>query len=61
MYEKATGMLRWSLGFIALRELLNHRNLFLTKLVIDLAVEVVGSERHRTPKDPTWQTKGEFY
>jgi hypothetical protein len=31
----------------------NDRNLFLTKLVIDLAMEIIGSERHGTAKDTT--------
>src|SRR5438309_10922602 len=31
----------------------NNCNLFLTKSVIDLAMEIIGSERHRTPKDTT--------
>jgi len=39
----------------------NDRNLFLTKTVIDLAMEVIGAEWHRTPKDTTGQTEGEFY
>ena len=38
----------------------NDRNLFLTKSVIDLAMEIIGAERHGTPKDTTGETKGEF-
>src|SRR5438093_6027699 len=45
--------------FIARKED-NERNLFLTKAVIDLAMQIIGSEWHGTPKDTTWQTKGEF-
>jgi hypothetical protein len=29
-------------------------------LVIDFAMEVIGSERHGTPKDTTGQTKRQF-
>jgi hypothetical protein len=39
----------------------NDGYLFFTKAVIDLAMEIIGSEGHRTPKDTTWQTKGQFY
>jgi hypothetical protein len=45
--------------FVA-REEDNDRNLFLTKLVIDLAMQIIGSEGHRTPKNATGQIKGEF-
>src|SRR5262249_14737790 len=38
----------------------NDRNLFLTKAVIDLAMEVIGSKGHGTAKDTTGETKGEF-
>jgi hypothetical protein len=38
----------------------NDRNLFLTKSVIRLAMEIIGAERHGTPKDTTRETKGEF-
>jgi hypothetical protein len=46
--------------FFVARQEDNNRNLFLTKLVINLAVEIIGSERHRTPKDTTGETKGQF-
>jgi hypothetical protein len=46
--------------FFITREEDNNRNLFLTKTVIDLAMEVIGSEGHWTPKDTTGETKGEF-
>src|SRR5438309_4157408 len=39
----------------------NNRNLFLTKAFIDLAMVVIGSKRHGTPKDTTGETKGQFY
>jgi hypothetical protein len=38
----------------------NDPDLFLMKLVIDLAMEIIGSEWHRTPKDTTGETKGQF-
>src|SRR5438309_11211451 len=38
----------------------NNRNLFLTKAFIDLAMQIVLPKGHRTPKDTTGQTKGEF-
>src|SRR5882672_6026810 len=38
----------------------NNRNLFLTKAVIDLAMQIVLPEGHRTPKDTTGETKGQF-
>jgi hypothetical protein len=38
----------------------NDRNLCLTKAVIDLAMQIIGSERHRTPKDTTGETKRQF-
>src|SRR5438093_12534690 len=38
----------------------DDRNLFLTPAVIDLAMEIIGSERHGTPKDTTGETKGQF-
>src|SRR6266581_1976669 len=47
--------------FVITRQEDNDRNLFLTKAVIDLAMEVIGAERHRTPKDATGETKGQFY
>jgi hypothetical protein len=43
--------------FFIAREEDNDRNLFLTKAVIDFAMQIIGSERHRTPKDMTGQTK----
>ena len=39
----------------------NDSNLLPTKLVIDLAMEIIGSEWHRTPKNTTGETKGQFY
>ena len=46
--------------FFIARQENNDPNLFLTKAVIDLAMEIIGSERHRTPKDTTRKTKGQF-
>src|SRR6266436_9048813 len=46
--------------FFITRQEDNDRNLFLTKAVIDLAMEIIGSEWHRTPKDTTGETKGQF-
>ena len=45
--------------FIACQED-NNRNLFLTKAVIDLTMQIIGSKGHRTLKDTTGQTKGQF-
>src|SRR6266705_4657346 len=47
--------------FVVTRQEDNDRNLFLTKAVIDLAMEIIGSEGHRTPKDTTGETKRQFY
>jgi hypothetical protein len=44
--------------FLVARQEDNDRNLFLTKSVIDLTVEIIRSEGHRTPKDTTGETKG---
>src|SRR5438093_10161121 len=44
--------------FFITRQEVNDRNLCLMKLVIDLAMQIIGSEGHGTPKDTTWQTKG---
>src|SRR5262249_34050999 len=38
----------------------DHRNPLRTKAVVGVAMQVIGSEGHRTPEDPTRQTKGEF-
>src|SRR5712691_7463263 len=38
----------------------NDRNLFLTKPVIDLAMEIIGSKWHRASKDTTGETKRQF-
>jgi len=38
----------------------NDRNLFFTKTVIDLAMELIGSEWHRAPKETTGETEGQF-
>src|SRR5262249_16300015 len=38
----------------------DHRNLLRTKAVVGVAMQVIGSEGHRTPEDPTRQTKGQF-
>src|SRR6266567_7038867 len=46
--------------FFVTRQEDNDRNLFLTKAVIDLAMEIIGSEGHGAPKDTTGETKGEF-
>jgi hypothetical protein len=39
--------------FFITRQKDNDSNLFLTKEVIDLAMEVIGTKRHGTPKDTT--------
>jgi len=46
--------------FFVARKEDNDGYLFLTKLVIDLAMQIIGSEGHRTPKNATGQIKGEF-
>src|SRR5215471_11246062 len=46
--------------FFIAREEDNDRNLFLTKSVIDLAMQIIGTKRHRTPKDTTRETEGQF-
>src|SRR5215471_4508525 len=46
--------------FCIARQENNDRNLFLTPSVIGFAMEVIGTKRHRTPKDTTWQIKGQF-
>jgi len=46
--------------FFITRQEDNNRNLFLTKSVVDLAMEIVLSKGHGTPKDTTGATKGEF-
>jgi len=46
--------------FFVTREEDNNGNLFLTKLVIDLAMEIIPPEGHGAPKDATRQTKGQF-
>jgi hypothetical protein len=38
----------------------NNHNLYLTKLVIDLAMQIILLKGHGTPKDTTGETKGEF-
>src|SRR5262249_37706059 len=45
--------------FFVTRQEDNDRNLFLTKLVINLAMEVIGSIWHWTTKDTTEETKGQ--
>jgi hypothetical protein len=37
----------------------NDRNLFLTPSVIDLAMQIIESKRHGTPKDTTGETQGQ--
>src|SRR5213594_2042075 len=32
----------------------DHRNLLLAKSVIHFAMQIIGSERHGTPKETTW-------
>src|SRR5262249_5776551 len=39
----------------------NDPNLFFTKLVIDLAMQIIRSKWHWAPKDTTGETKGQFY
>src|SRR4029453_7851546 len=39
----------------------DNGNLFLTKLVIDLGMQIIGSERHGTPKDTAGETIRQFY
>src|SRR5216683_1272907 len=46
--------------FFVTRQEDNNGNLFLTKLVIDLAMEIVPPEGHGTPKDTTGETKGQL-
>jgi hypothetical protein len=46
--------------FFITRQEDNNRNLCLMKLVIDLAMEIIGSKGHRTPKGTTGETKGQF-
>jgi len=46
--------------FFITRQEDNNGNLFLTKAVVDLAMEIIGSKGHGTPKDTTGQIKGEF-
>ncbi|WP_410959844.1 hypothetical protein, partial [Salmonella sp. SAL4356] len=46
--------------FFIARQEGNDPDLFLTKAVIDLTMEVIGSKGHGTPKDTTGETKGEF-
>src|SRR5215510_6520958 len=43
--------------FFITREEDNNGNLCLMKLVVDLAMEVIGTKRHRTPKDTTGETE----
>jgi hypothetical protein len=46
--------------FFVARQENDNGNLCLMKLVIDLAMEIIGSKRHGTPKDTTGEAKGEF-
>src|SRR4030095_10286825 len=46
--------------FFIARQENNDPNLFLTKAVIDLAMQIVLPKGHRTPKDTTGETKGQF-
>ena len=46
--------------FVVTRQEDNNPDLFLTKAVIDLAMQIVLPKGHGTPKDPTGETKGEF-
>jgi len=47
--------------FFIARQEDNDRNLFLTKAVIDLAMQIIRSEWHGTAKDTTGETKRQFY
>ena len=47
--------------FFITRQNDNDRNLFLTKSLIDLTMQIIESKWHGTPKDPTRQTQGQFY
>jgi len=46
--------------FIARKEN-NDPNLFLTKAVIDFAMQIIGSKWYGTLKDTTGETKRQFY
>jgi hypothetical protein len=46
--------------FFIARQEDNNGNLFLTKAVIDLAMQIIESKGHRTPKDTTGETKRQF-
>jgi len=46
--------------FVVTRQEDNDPDLFLTKAVIDFAMEIIGSKGHRAPKDTTGETKGQF-
>jgi hypothetical protein len=46
--------------FFITRQEDNDRGLFLTKSVIDLAMQIVLPKGHGTPKYTTGETKGEF-
>jgi hypothetical protein len=46
--------------FFIARQEDNDPNLFFTKTLIDLAMEIIGSKGHGTAKDTTGETKGEF-
>ena len=46
--------------FVITRQEDNNRNLFLTKAVVDFAMEIIGSKGHGTPKDATGETEGQF-
>jgi hypothetical protein len=47
--------------FFIARQQDNDGNLFLTKSVIDLAMQIVLPKGHGTPKDTTGETKRQFY
>src|SRR5437764_13045323 len=46
--------------FFVTRQEDDDRNLFLTKAVIDLAMQIIGSKRYGTLKDTTGETKAQF-
>jgi hypothetical protein len=47
--------------FLIARKEDNDRNLFLTKAVINLAMQIILPKGHGAPKDTTGKTKGQFY
>jgi len=47
--------------FVITRQEDNNGNLFLTKAVIDFAMQIIGSKWYGTLKDTTGETKRQFY